>query len=650
MPHQQKNEARILAEQKERWATCGGEFVNWPLLPQGWTTNEDATAELEIRRAIRAGFDGFAVDAWSGSEWAKLRFEKLIAAAERMGVDFEVTICLDPSCHSPSDGKPMLDKFLSSARLALRHRDSPNFARYGGKPLIFGYYSRGIIGWPFKWPSANDPEVFKRDTEAIAEAWAKFRRELGFPIFLHGDIAGIVGFVPPSGRPMTAELGRWAATVFDAVGSFVGTEHGREWALYPELAAAVRAGGAVWAQPLTVQYQNKFGGILSEKGLDLLRRRWEKAIADDSPLMQFVTWNDYGEETVIAPAYGSNYTVSRVNRFYRDWWKSGKPPAVTEDELHVVFKRNLGEERIFPFYGRNLKTPGCTEILTFLTEPGRIKVAGYGEYDAPAGMHYRQFPMKEGAVEVKLFRRKFSGGAFEEKLSLTTPEKISKVRWREDETMYAIGTNYESEWKKDFPWAEPFYYSENGDIDGDGLPNWFEMVYFGRMPFFETATGADPAADPDGDGVTNLEEFLRQTDPRFADTPYEPGFKWSVSNDLCATVCTYNPHRDGKRNDVWSARYRVNGEEEWKLCLAKEHAPSWRRFNAPHELHAPCVSFMPDGSVKLGRSPKCQVALVWTSPVDGKVRIGGSSRTVSKGERICFTDEHELANLEITLE
>ena len=23
MPHQQKNEARILAEQKERWATCG---------------------------------------------------------------------------------------------------------------------------------------------------------------------------------------------------------------------------------------------------------------------------------------------------------------------------------------------------------------------------------------------------------------------------------------------------------------------------------------------------------------------------------------------------------------------------------------------------------------------------------------------------
>ena len=129
LPHQQKNEAKILAEQNQCWATCGGEFVNWPLVPQGWTTNEDAVAELEIRRAIRAGFDGFAVDAWSGSEGAKYRFEKLIAAAERMKVDFGVTICLDPSCHSPSDGKPMLDKFVASAKLVLRHRDSPNFAR-----------------------------------------------------------------------------------------------------------------------------------------------------------------------------------------------------------------------------------------------------------------------------------------------------------------------------------------------------------------------------------------------------------------------------------------------------------------------------------------------------------------------------------------
>ena len=644
LPQQQKNEAKILAEQKQCWATCGGEFVNWPLVPQGWTTNEDAVAELEIRRAIRAGFDGFAVDAWSGSEGAKYRFEKLIAAAERMKVDFGVTICLDPSCHSLSDGKPMLDKFVASAKLVLRHRDSPNFARYDGKPLIFGYYSRGIIGWPFKWPSANDRAVFERDTKAIADAWARFRKELGFPIFLHGDIAGIVGFVPDSGRPMAHELGRWAATVFDAVGSFVGTEHGREWALYPELAAAVKAGGAVWSQPLTVQYQNKFGGIMSEKGLDLLRRRWERAIADDSPLMQFVTWNDYGEETVIAPAYGSNYTITRVNRYYRDWWKEGAPPEVTEDEIHVVFKRNLGEARIFPFYGRNLKTPGCTEVITFLTKPGRITVKGYGQYDAPAGMHYRQFPMREGAVEVLLSREE-SGKV----LSFVTPEKISTVRWREDETMYAIGTNFESEWKRDFPWAEPFWYSENGDMDGDGLPNWFEMVYFGRMPFFETAAGADAGADPDCDGYSNLEEFRRQSDPRFADTPYAPGFIWSVSNDCCATVCTYNPHRDQKRNDVWSARYQVNGESEWRLCLAKEHAPQWRKFNAPHELHAPTVAFQPDGSVKLGKSPKCRVALVWSSPVTGEVLVNGKQVRVTKGRSIYFTEEKELEHLEIVL-
>lgn len=44
------------------------------------------------------------------------------------------------------------------------------------------------------------------------------------------------------------------------------------------------------------------------------------------------------------------------------------------------------------------------------------------------------------------------------------------------------------------------------DSDGNGLPDWWEIMYFG-------ATGVDPNADPDGDGASNLQEFLAGTDP-----------------------------------------------------------------------------------------------------------------------------------------
>ncbi len=45
------------------------------------------------------------------------------------------------------------------------------------------------------------------------------------------------------------------------------------------------------------------------------------------------------------------------------------------------------------------------------------------------------------------------------------------------------------------------------DSDGDGLPEWWENVYFG------SPSAAGVGADPDGDGATNLSEYLYNTDP-----------------------------------------------------------------------------------------------------------------------------------------
>jgi hypothetical protein len=46
------------------------------------------------------------------------------------------------------------------------------------------------------------------------------------------------------------------------------------------------------------------------------------------------------------------------------------------------------------------------------------------------------------------------------------------------------------------------------DSDGDGMSDQFEQQYFG------SATGGDPNADDDGDGVSNVDEFRAGTNPK----------------------------------------------------------------------------------------------------------------------------------------
>jgi hypothetical protein len=59
--------------------------------------------------------------------------------------------------------------------------------------------------------------------------------------------------------------------------------------------------------------------------------------------------------------------------------------------------------------------------------------------------------------------------------------------------------------------AEDPTHQENIDSDSDGLPDWWELAYFGDL-------GNDGNADPDGDGFINYNEYLADTNPLKKDT------------------------------------------------------------------------------------------------------------------------------------
>ncbi|HWX20795.1 MAG TPA: LamG-like jellyroll fold domain-containing protein [Candidatus Binatia bacterium] len=79
-------------------------------------------------------------------------------------------------------------------------------------------------------------------------------------------------------------------------------------------------------------------------------------------------------------------------------------------------------------------------------------------------------------------------------------------------TMCAVGTPVSGV----DPWALSGSYSDlcAGDSDGNGLPDAWEFRYFNRI-------GIDPNADPDGDGLSNMQEYQAGTDPTNPDTDYD---------------------------------------------------------------------------------------------------------------------------------
>ena len=641
--HMRKDTPRVRHDRGSMVDRIGGRFTNFALTPQERDLTPDESAELEIRRAMRGGIDGFAIDAWAGGDGAKKVLGHLIRAAERMKVPFYLTICLDPSCHPrgkvPGD---MREQITDTVRyLVKEHGKSPNLARRNGKILIFGYGSCGLYNPAEVRNLPEGPEKWKR----CSDAYRELEKAVGVPLYIHYcfDREGLRNRRNPE---MLAACARWAGENFDAVGAFTGSD----WPEFRKLIADnVKRGKAEWCEPVIFQYNNKGGGLVSYKGLDLLRDRWKSARENQSTLIQFTTWNDYGEDTVLAPGYSTNYTILNVNCYFIDWWKLGRKPEVREEAIHLIFRRNTNESESYPFQQRR-RVDGVLEVLTLLREPGTVHVERYGEFQAPAGMFYKQFPLQEGKVSAELRR----GNGKEAVLKVTAPEQVSAKPFREDCSMVCFSSNFEREWQRDFPNDKPLYYSEYGDLDGDGLPNWFEMYYFGEFPLMRSATIADPSADPDCDGISNLDEWKQQTNPLKARHEYRAGCVWKLA-DIHKRGYSLNPDRDEWDSPVWYYLYKqgkignIPHDGNYLFCPESNgqgmmgHFPplaSLRQY--PQGRGELLRRKNPDGSRYecFSLRPQSLNIIAWKSPVDGSVGITGQLKSDAPGHgKIRFTVE-----------
>jgi len=489
-------------------ARHGGHVRNYDLVPPDKRLSLEESADIEIRRAMRIGIDGFAIDAWAGQDDAKRTLNALFAVAEAKDYPFKITICLDPSCGGGGEAiKYLLD----------RHGKSPKLARRNGKPLIFGY-GTGFFYWGYlkqRFPDKSEDEI--KRLRGTPEAWkylGEMHREwekiAGEPCFFHIDMGYFFHEVPNGVMPPDPVVK--AASIFGkqvgAIGAFTWAGYGGLGPRLPDIAKATINAGAEWSCPIGMyQKENIPYELFGPKGTEWVDYCWSDARKQNATLLQITTWNDYGENTNIAPGWNTRFGSYSLTGYHIQWWKTGEPPALASDRIYITHRKYPRGAKVWPFTQGGF-IDGAIEVLTILPRPATIRLPGRdAEYEAPAGYHRQQFPVTPGKVIAELLR----DGNLE--LRLESPERITDRPFREDNGMVCWSSEDERLWKEDFGDTPMLIYSEYGDVDNDGLPNWFEMYWFGQWGDMKTATVAQPDDDPDKDGKTNLEEYHAQTNP-----------------------------------------------------------------------------------------------------------------------------------------
>jgi hypothetical protein len=513
--HRENDAHTIRHDGTGQFDAIGDRWRNWPLVPDGLKLNLEQSADLDIRRAMRAGIDGFAIDAWAGGDAAKATFDALIKVARDKDYPFEVTICLDPGIQGNGDLARAIQYIVQ------KHGDNPKLARRNGKPLIFGYMS-SFIGFSHGAYVLKDrPDYARTDPKGLPNLPALRQTEEGWQLMADGLLqmqkqAGCDLFFQycmgsffhgvPNGTWTQDDLVRAAGFMgkrFGAVGEFLGggPTHDR-------MAAAVKAAGAEWSEPMFFQYENiGWGGNRISRGFNTLRDRWQHARDNGSTLIQFVTWNDYTENTCLAPAYDTRYAILDLNAWFVQWWKTGKEPVTDHDRVYVSYRKYPKGAKLFPFKPKQPDAGGMLEVLTILPQPATIRLPGReAGYEAPAGMFWRQFELKPGPVVAEVVR---DGRV---NVRLESPEPITDKPLREQNGMTCYSTEFLRHWKADFGDAKPLLRGEYADDDGDGLPNLWEMYWYGKFLDWSTAGAADPDA-VGKDGKTNLQHYRDQTAP-----------------------------------------------------------------------------------------------------------------------------------------
>ncbi|MBC7461545.1 MAG: hypothetical protein H7287_09315 [Thermoleophilia bacterium] len=344
-----------------------------PIAGSSWQLDDMKT---EVRRAVGAGIDGFTVDVLNvqGSNWDRLKLLTQAAA----GVDPGFRIMLMPDMTSMTT--------ITDVDLAAK------MAELAAMPSVMRLQDRRLVIAPF-------------GAEKRTVAWwqgfnAIMRDRFGITVAL------VPCFVNPAQQdafaPISYGLSNWGSRTVGQSASLASQ------------ARRAHAAGKIWMQPVSAQDSRPNQGWFTEaEATSTLRETFTAAVAD-ADWVQVPTWNDYSENSHIAPSTYNGRVWLDLSSWYITRMKTGATPTVTRDVLYATHRvqtwaaqTSFVQSKLMQLMAGSRPAVDIVEVTGLLTAPGTISVTVGGVTTSQAvgsGLQTVRVPLHAGNVSARLVR------------------------------------------------------------------------------------------------------------------------------------------------------------------------------------------------------------------------------------------------------
>ncbi|GAB1313122.1 hypothetical protein MFIFM68171_03332 [Madurella fahalii] len=208
-------------------------------------------------------------------------------------------------------------------------------------------------------------------------------------------------------------------------------------------------GGKTYMAPISPWFFTHFGPEVPFSknwvfpGGSLIFDRWNQVLQKGLPMVELITWNDYGESHYIGPLSSPHYDDGNSkwtnDMPHNGWLDLSKPFIAAYKNKDTSVDKYISEDQIIYWYRRTLRTLDCDAtdttagrpannesgnyfmgrpngwetiedevyVVTLLTQPGTITITSGGqavEQQVPAGANLLTVPARIGQQKFKLSR------------------------------------------------------------------------------------------------------------------------------------------------------------------------------------------------------------------------------------------------------